>query len=127
MFLMLPPISYMYLTGSIEARSVVYATLASTGTAAVLFILSHYFTRVVGEMTYITARECLRISTLTFAGRRRDLEFNIDDVVPYLDSQTRVGGAIQRLEINNYPEIFLYSLKYGRVLDFERLRKCLKM
>ena len=127
MLLLLPPMGYMYLHGDITTKTMSYATVATLGTTGVLFVLSHYFRRVVGEMTFVQSSNQLRLSTLTFAGRRRNLEFDVEDIVPFLDSQLRMGGAIQRLELRNHPEVFLYSLKYGRILDFALLQKLLKL
>ena len=129
MTLLLPPIGYMYLHGDITAKMMGYASFAAVGMTAVLLVLSHYFRRVVGEIVYIKScdQEQLTVSTLTFAGGRRNLKFNVEDIIPFSDSQLRMGGAIQRLEFTNHPEVFLYSLKYGRVLDFDLLQKCLKL
>lgn len=126
MLLLLPPMGYMYLHGDITSKSLFYASTAAVGTSAVLLTLSYYFRRVIGEMAYVESSNQLRLSTLTFTGRRRNIEFNVEDVVPFSDSQLRVGGAIQRLELRNHPEVFLYSLKYGRILDLELLQILLK-
>lgn len=127
MLLLLPPMGYMCLHGDITTKTMFYATVATLGTTGVLFVLSHYFRRVVGEMTFVQSSNQLRLSTLTFAGRRRNLEFDVEDIVPFLDSQLRMGGVIQRLEFRNHPEVFLYSLKYGRILDFALLQKLMKL
>ena len=127
MLLLLPPMGYMYLHGDITTKTMSYATVATLGTTGVLFILSHYFRRVVGEMTFVQSSNQLRLSTLTFAGRRRNLKFDVEDIIPFLDSQLRMGGAIQRLELRNHSEVFLYSLKYGHILDFALLQKLLKL
>ena len=127
MLLLLPSMSYMYLNGDITGKSMSYASIAALGTTAVLLILSYYFRRVIGEMAYISSTNCLRVSTLTFFGGRRDLYFKVEDVVPFTDTQLRVGGAIQRLEVKNNPTVFLYSLKYGRILDAELLQKYLQI
>ena len=129
MLLLLPPMSYMYIHGDVTAKLMTYASLAAVGTTGVLLLVSHYLRKVIGEMAYVKScdQDQLRLSTLTFFGGRRDLNFDLKDVVPFADSQVRMGGAIQRLEVNNHPEIFLYSLKYGRVLNFDLLQKCLKI
>ena len=127
MLLMLPPMAYMYLSGDITGRSLAYATVAAVGTTAVLLILSYYFRRVVGEMAYVSSTNHIRVSTLTFVGGRRDLYFKADDIIPFADAQLRQGRAIKRLEVKGHPEVFLYSLKYGRILDNELLHKYLQI
>ena len=76
-------------------------------------MLSYYFTRVAGEMVVIGDK--LRVSTLTFMGGRRDLEYPISSVVPFADSN--VGGAIQRLEVIGERTHFMYSLRYGLIVN----------
>ena len=127
MLLMLPPMARMYLNGDITGRSMAYATVAAVGTTAVLLILSYYFRRVVGEMAYVSSTNHLRVSTLTFIGGRRDLYFKVGDVVPFADSQLREGRTVKRLEVKGHPEVFLYSLKYGQILEYELLHKCLQI
>ena len=126
MLLLLPPMTYLYLHGDITSKTMIYASVAAVGTTGVLFTLSYYFRRVVGEMAYVRPSNQLRLSTLTFIGGRRDLHFNVEDIIPFADSQLRMGGAVQRLEFKGHPEVYLYSLKYGRVLDFELLQKYLQ-
>lgn len=117
MLLLLPPVAYWYHLGEISTRGLISAGVAALGTTAVLFVVSHYFQRVVGEMVYCSHSSSVKVSTLTLMGGRRDLYFPIDRIVPFIDSQRRMGGAIQRLEIRGHPEVFLYSLRYGRVIN----------
>ena len=127
MLLLLPPMARMYLKGDIAGDSMTYASIAALGTTTILFILSHYFRRLIGEIAHVSSTGHLKLSTLTFFGGRRDVYFKVADVVPFADSQLRVGGAIQRLEVKNHPEVFLYSLKFGRVMDSELLQKYLQI
>ena len=127
MLIMLPPMTYMYLNGDVTGKSMAYAAVAAAGTTAVLLVLSYFFRRVVGEMAYVSSTNRLRVSTLTFFGGRRDLYFKVDDVIPFADSQLREGKAVKRLEVKDHPEVFLYSLKYGRILDNKLLHKYLQI
>ncbi len=113
MFILVPPLCWWYSTGVIAGSTLTYATLSSVGTAGVLGVLSYYFTRVAGEMVVIGDK--LRVSTLTFMGGRRDLEYPISSVVPFADSN--VGGAIQRLEVIGERTHFMYSLRYGHIVN----------
>ena len=113
MFLLIPPLCWWYSTGVISGPTLTYATLSSVGTAGVLSVLSYYFTRVAGEMAVIGDK--LRVSTLTFMGGRRNLEYPLLSVVPFADSN--VGGAVQRLEVIGERTHFMYSLRYGRIVN----------
>ncbi len=117
--LLLPPVTHWYIQGDVGGGALVGAWLAAMGTTAVFGILSNYFRQFVGEMSLIPSSRSFRVSTLTFMGGRRDLVFAVEDVVPFADSQTGERGrrAFQRLEVVGHREVFLYSLKYGSVLD----------
>ena len=125
MLFLLMPMGYWYHMGGISGQTLTYATISALGTTGVLAVLSYYFTRVAGEMAYIPSQSAVQISTLTFMGFRRDLLFPVKNVVPFADTQSGVGGAIQRLEIVGHCDVFLYSLRYGRVLDESLLTEVL--
>lgn len=117
MLFLLPPVAYWYHLGEISTKGLINASVAALGTAGVLAIISHYFRRVIGEMVYCPQNSNIKLSTLTFMGGRRDLWFSVDRVVPFLDCQKRMGGSIQWLEVKGHPEVFLYSLRYGHVMN----------
>ena len=127
MFALVPPALYWYGVDEITTGALMGGGVALTGTSAILGILSYYFSRVAGEMRYNPRSDTLRISTLSFWGNRKESKFPAAGVVNFADSQTRTGGAFQRLEVEGHQTVFLWSLKYGRVLDFELLCKVLKV
>ena len=114
-------------TGIITAEEFAYGGVALVGTGAVLAIVSYYFRKLAGEMRYDPNTDTVSISTLTFWGNRRNLVFPADRVVMFVESQTHMGGAFQQLEIVGHKETFLWSLRYGRVVDLELLCKALKI
>ena len=127
MLALLPPSLHWYATGALTTWGLVCGGVALAGTTGVLMVVSHYFSKLVGEMRFDAQRDMLRISTLTFWGNRKDLEFPVHNVVMFVESQTRMGGTFQQLEVTGHSETFLWSLRYGCVLDFDLLRKVLKI
>ncbi len=123
--LLLPPVTYWYSLGHVGGVALLGAWSAALGTTAVFCVISTYFRRFVGEMAFLPSTCSLRVSTLTFMGGRRDLVFPVDDIVPFDDSQVGVGGAFQRLEVQGHRGVFLYSLKYGVVLDSDAMGRVL--
>lgn len=93
----------------------------------VLVLMSHYFTRVVGEMKYDPSNQVLCVSTLTFWGGRRERNIPVENIVTFVESQHRMGGAIQRFEVEGTKEILLWSLQFGRVKNLELLCFALKI
>lgn len=127
MLLLFPPAAYWYSLEKLSGQALGFGGVALLGTTAALAVISHYFSRIAGELSYDPLSETLRISTLTFMGNRRETVFLVDDVVSFVESQTRMGGAIQRLEVKGQQGVFLWSLRYGRVLDLNLLCKVLKI
>lgn len=120
MLLLLPPMYWWYATGVVTGHTLLYATLAATGTTGVLSVLSYYFTKVAGEMSLVG--DVIRVSTLTFMGSRQDFQYPVSSIVPFADSNA--SGAVQRLEVNGETTYFLYSIRYGQILNnrvFEKL------
>lgn len=127
MLALLPSVTYWYSIGDLSAYAFGCGCTACLGTTGILVFLSNYFSQLAGQLAYNPTKNTLKISTLTFWGKRRELEFPVERVVGFVESQTRMGGAIQRLEIQGHGEVFLWSLRYGRVLNLELLCKVLRI
>lgn len=127
MLALIPPVVHWYSVDKLTTAALVGGGVALTGTSAVLGVLSYYFSKVAGEMRYSAKNNTLRVSTLTFWGNRSEAEFSVDRVVTFVESQTHMGGAIQRLEVRGHGTVYLWSLKYGRVLDYNLLCRVLKI
>ena len=123
----LPPLVFWYCSGSISLYSLGCGFIATLGTAGSLAILSYYFTRVIGEMKYDPINKVLYISTLTFWGGRKETEIPLDKIVPFMESQPRMGGAVQRFEVEGGREVLLWSMQFGRVKNLELLCVALKI
>ncbi|XP_063853665.1 transmembrane protein 186-like [Scylla paramamosain] len=95
-------------------------TLA-VGTLALgmLGIMGEAFRRVIGILYLSDDEQLVKISHLSFFGRRIDVVLPIQDIVPLSDSGERVSDAF-----------FVLSLRFGGVVDasgFEKVfGKCLE-
>ena len=127
MLALLPPVVHWYSVDKLSATALGYGGVALMGTASVLAIVSHYFSKLVGELHFDPRHEKVRISTLTFWGNRREEEFPADDIVMFVESQTRMGGAFQKLEFRGHKKVYMWSIQYGRVLNLDCLRKVLRI
>ena len=115
MLLSLAPLSYWYSAGSISTYSLITGFSAATGTILVLCGLSYAFSKVLGELAYCERTKSIRLSHMDFLGRRRDLELDLKELVPFSDNNSP-ESKIQKLETLSNGK-YLYSLKYGRVRD----------
>lgn len=121
MLLSTPPLSFWYYTGSIGSNHLIYGFSAATGTVIALCCISYIFRCILGEIAYCQITQTVRLSHLDFFGRRHDLEVHADKIVPYSDSRSL--GALQKLEVVDFDEVFYYSLRYGRIINMEQFRK----
>lgn len=127
MLVLLPLTAHWYTLGSLTGKAFLCGGVSLVGASAVLGIVSHYFSKLVGEMWYSARTDTLRICTLTFWGNRKEAEFPTDSVVTFVESQRHMGGAFQQLEVKGHGETLLWSLRYGRVLDLDLVCKVLKI
>lgn len=121
MTLFLPPATISYQHGTLPGSTLTAAYVAASGTLTVLLSLSYIFTRVIGQMAYFPDTHQVGVSTLTFLGDRRNILVDPRDILP-------LGGRglVQRLEIVGHNRTFVYSTRYGQVLNAELMAQLIQ-
>lgn len=119
------PISYWYQQGVINQFNLLAGVTAATATTAMLFIFSYFFRRIVGELQYNPQTGSVQLSTLTFWSQRRDQELHCDDIIPLSETRSDGRKTWQRLEISGHSDVYLYSLRLGKIYDRELLGRLL--
>lgn len=119
------PISHWYQQGLITEYNLLAGFTAATATTVMLVIFSYFFTRIVGELRYSPQTGQVQLATLTFFSLRRNQVFHCDDVIPLRESRSNVKKTWQRLEINGHSNVYLYSLRLGKIYDTELLGQIL--
>lgn len=125
MLALLGPATHWYRSGLITTQTLVSAWGAGLGTTAAFLVLSYYIRRFVGEMALCPTSRQLRVSLISFWGRRRELVFPLNQVVPFPDSQTARPSRFQVLEIVGSDWRMLYSLRHGHVLQAQLMQEAL--
>lgn len=125
MLALLGPATHWYRSGLVTMEALVSAWAAGLGTTAVFFVTSYYCRRFVGEMALRPTSRQLRVSLVSFWGRRRELIFPLHQVVPFPDSQTTRPSRFQVLEITGSGWRMLYSLRHGQMLNAEVMKEVL--
>ena len=131
MILSLPPLSYWYHMGTITGNTLIYGFLAAGGALVVLCSLSYSFSKVVGEIGYDGYLNTMQLSHLSFFGKRRNIEINVDRIIPFHDSQSDRHNPIhslrpiQKLEFDN--KVYYYSLRYGNIVEPKILKELLSL
>ncbi|XP_070684498.1 transmembrane protein 186 [Pempheris klunzingeri] len=125
----LPPVFVFYLQGDVSFFLVSYTTGLALFAGVMLYTASHFFRRVVGMMYLDPSQTTLKVSHLTFWGRRHDVYLPVSDVMTFGDTGDSVNETILKLKRFSSPQTFYFSTRFGRVVDkhgFERVFGTLK-
>ncbi|XP_034543489.1 transmembrane protein 186 isoform X2 [Notolabrus celidotus] len=119
-----PPSVYIfYLHGDVPLFLVSYTTGIALFAGAMLYAASHFFRRVVGMMYLDMPQTTLKVSHLTFWGRRSDIFLPVSDVMTIADTGDARNETILKLQRYSSPQAFYFSTYYGRVVDREGFEK----
>lgn len=119
----LPPVFVLYLQGSAPFFLVGYTTGIALFAGAMLYTASHFFRKVVGMMYLDPSQTTLKVSHLTFWGRRHDIYLPVSDVMTIGDTGDAENETILKLKRYSSPETFYFSTHFGRVVDKRGFQK----
>lgn len=119
----LPPVFVLYLQGSAPFFLVGYTTGIALFAGAMLYTTSHFLRKVVGMMYLDPSQTTLKVSHLTFWGRRHDIYLPVSDVMTIGDTGDAENETILRLKRYSSPETFYFSTRFGRVVDQQGFQK----
>lgn len=114
---MLPPVYYLFLQGDLSLTVVFYSTGIAAFAAVMLYTISLFARRVVGRMYLDSSGTTLKVSHLTFWGRRNDLYIPVDDVMTFGDVGDSPNETIFYLKRFSTKDIMYFSTRLGRVVD----------
>lgn len=123
------PLHLQY-TENLISKKLYYTALGGClGTTVTFIVISYFATKVIGELAVNRSYNTVKISRLTFNGRRCEEIFDLDALVPFMDCNTSSvdSGLFKRLYIEGEKEkefVYFYCLKYSRILD-EDFYQCL--
>ena len=124
MVLALPPSTYSYLYGSMNVLQ--YYCLCGTTIFAglMLYITSYYFRRLIGLISFNRHTRQVRVSHLTFWGRRRDVFVPVEDVIPLTELSDRTDDVYIRFQrYEREGEELFFSVRYGRIVNDDLFRQ----
>lgn len=120
---LLPPVVGLYLHGDVPFFLVGYSTGIAVFAGAMLYAASHVFRRVVGMMYLDPSQTTLKVSHLTFWGKRNDIYLPVSDVMTIGDTGDSENETILRLRTYSGPQTFYFSTQFGRVVDKQGFQK----
>lgn len=119
----IPPVLFLYLQGDAPLFLVSYTTGVALFAGVMLYTASHFFRRVVGMMYVDPSQTTLKVSHLTFWGKRQDIYLPVSDVMTIGDTGDTLKETILKLKRYSNPETFYFSLRFGRVMDKQGFQK----
>lgn len=119
----LPPVFFFYLQGDVSLFLVSYTTGIALFAGVMLYTASHLFRRVVGMMYLNSSQTTLKVSHLTFWGRRHDIYLPVSDVMTIGDTGDSINETILKLKRYSSPQTLYFSTHFGRVVDKQGFQK----
>ncbi|RVE75599.1 hypothetical protein OJAV_G00000620 [Oryzias javanicus] len=113
----LPPVYVLYFQGAASFFLVSYSTGIAVFAGVMLYTFSHFFRRVVGRMYLDPSQTVLKVSHLTFWGKRHDMYIPVSDVMTIGDTGDSANETILKLKRYSSPETLYFSVYFGKVVD----------
>lgn len=113
----LPPVYYLYLQGNVSFFLVSYTTGIALFAGVMLYTASHFFRRVAGMMYLDPSQTTLKVSHLTFWGRRHDIFLPVSDVMTIGDTGDSTNETILKLKRYSTHQTLYFSTHFGHVVD----------
>ncbi|XP_063332695.1 transmembrane protein 186 [Pelmatolapia mariae] len=119
----LPPVYVLYFQGAASTFLVGYTTGIALFAGAMLYTASYFFRRVVGMMYLDPSQTTLKVSHLTFWGKRHDMYLPVSDVMTIGDTGDSVNETILKFKRYSSQETLYFSTHFGRVVDEQAFKK----
>ncbi|XP_029291266.1 transmembrane protein 186 isoform X2 [Cottoperca gobio] len=119
----LPPVYFFYLRGDVPFFLVSYTTVTALFAGVMLYTASHFFRSVVGRMYLDQSQTTLKLSHLTFWGRRHDIFLPVSDVMTIGDTGDSINEKILKFKRFSSPQTMYFSTYFGRVVDKQGFEK----
>eukprot|EP00079_Xenopus_tropicalis_P012483 XP_002939485.1 PREDICTED: transmembrane protein 186 [Xenopus tropicalis] len=116
----LPPMYYYYIQGQVTYLWVVYSTGTALFAGLMLYCLSFYLRRIIGMIYLNTAGTTLKVSHLTFWGKRKDLYIPIDDVKALSETGDHRRETILQFKRYSSSDTLYFTSQFGIILDKEK-------
>lgn len=119
----LPPVYILCLQGDAPFFLASYTTGIALFAGVMLYTASHFFRRVVGMMYLDSSETTLKVSHLTFWGKRNDIYLPVSDVMTISDTGDSTKEIIMKLRRYSSAQTMYFSTHYGRVVDEQRFQR----
>ncbi|XP_078096524.1 transmembrane protein 186 isoform X2 [Mustelus asterias] len=117
---LLPTVYYFYLQEHVQYALLSYITGLSAFAIVMLYTMSYYLRHFIGMLYLNDSGTTLKVSHLTFWGRRNDFYVPVEDVMPLGDTGDAANEIILQFKQYNSTEVFYFTIKFGQVVDKQK-------
>ncbi|XP_060696231.1 transmembrane protein 186-like [Hemiscyllium ocellatum] len=117
---LVPTFYYFYLQEQVQYVLLAYITGLSGFAVVMLYFMSYYLRRFIGMLYLNDSGTTLKVSHLTFWGRRNDFYVAVQDVMPLGDTGDTANEIILQFKQYNKTEVFYFTIKFGQVVDKQK-------
>ncbi|KAM6114322.1 transmembrane protein 186 [Pterocles gutturalis] len=117
---MLPPICYLYLQDQVSQNILFYTTGIALFAGAMLYGMSYFFRRIIGLIYLNETGRTVKVSHLTFWGRRNDIYCPIETVMTLDEVGDSKGELLLQFKRYNSTDILYFTIKFGQIVDRQK-------
>ncbi|XP_077989365.1 transmembrane protein 186-like [Glandiceps talaboti] len=118
--LLLPPLAFMKMEGIISSDTLKYSVYLAVLAMVLLYSMSYFLRRIIGVMAVNNKMDVLRVSHLTFWGRRHNFEVPISDVKPLTEVGDKQIETLRKFQLYSSNQTLYYTLRFGLVTNREK-------
>ncbi|NXH22341.1 TM186 protein, partial [Bucco capensis] len=117
---MLPPIAYLYLQDQVSHDVLLYTAGIGLFAGAMLYGMSYFLRRIIGLIYVNEADHTVKVSHLTFWGRRNDIYCPREAVMTLDEVGDNKDELLLQFKRYNSTDILYFTLKYGQIVDRQK-------
>lgn len=123
--LALPVAGYLHSLGMFTQSDLIVSFGIMSLATIMLYILSNFFMKIACIIYINQENSKVKISHLTFWGRRKDVLLDLANIVPLTDTGQKITDVCVRLETFDKTKAFIMFHHFGQIKDKESLFKIL--
>ncbi|GFT23049.1 transmembrane protein 186 [Nephila pilipes] len=107
----------MYINGLMELLGIQVVSGCAVAACGTLYLITSFFRKLVGIISISEDQKLVKISHLTFWGRKKDLIVPLEDIVPLTDGSCNPTEVYTKLLRYSTEDFLYFTLKFGKILD----------
>ncbi|XP_015732553.1 transmembrane protein 186 [Coturnix japonica] len=118
--LVLPPVCYLHLQQQLPQAVLLYTAGIAVFAAVMLYGMSYFFRRIIGLIYLSESGRTVKVSHMTFWGRRNDICCPLETVMTLDEVGDARGELLLRFRRYNSTEVLYFTIKYGQIVDRQK-------